>query len=733
MSDRKVDDYNITGPTILHQASLLVCLNDGLRLTPDESLYERGCCGGTRERSSSTIEIPDIDINAKFKIESKYIIVHPTKDRIGNDSFLYKIEVVPEFREKVDGISLLMQYHPTERNIEPKEIEKSLAKSYVKKKGKIFLSSHLARWQLLGVIKDMRKHGLEVSESSRMVSEVGLKNGVYNVMLYDTMVCRRGILRRNAFKNLLEEKIKNCDHDDELRKAVDLLVTFFPATGVQVDYTAGFRISRDAVPDNATDWIKRDGDWPLMKLKEEVLDQGAVLVPKTFKASDENERSIGWRINFDLNMILNDPDYSPNIDTRRILIILKDLKNLKMRNGVVKSYTLKVCLVWAMYEHQQERGFLSNKDLLIATLEYLQEALCKMKLPDFFNEKFNHFHRIKDRRYEAKEVSDRIKYCVQHFDKTLDDLTEEQTLFMRKVRRDIFSGRPNISAVDCDKVGQQLSRLNTSDVKNVCRWMLEFTESLSSEDFELQGKSRDKKKVSRISVPANRWQRKLKKSYDDLFGNQCSSNYDSNFIYPLPSPDDLLSVSILENFYKNKEPPETIMKKLNIWAELDRILKTEFTDCEVAGFGSSFTGFGLRGSDLDLVVFVEKLETAPRDFLFKLRQILISSNFAEEKGARVVKAKIPVLKGKHRKTSISFDLSVKGNPSWIPTSVRAAHLFYHCGQSEPRVRPLVLAVKRWAQSHDINNPHKKSLSSHALALMVVHYLQVNIRYISGII
>ena len=186
-------------------------------------------------------------------------------------------------------------------------------------------------------------------------------------------------------------------------------------------------------------------------------------------------------------------------------------------------------------------------------------------------------------------------------------------------------------------------------------------------------------------------------------------------------------VSILDNFYKNQEPPETIIKKLNIWAELDRILK-KVTNCEVAGFGSSFTGFGLRGSDLDLVVFVEKLETAPVDFLFKLRQILISTNFAEEEGAHVVRAKIPVLKGKHRESSIWFDLSVTRNPSWIPTSVRAAHLFYHCGQSEPRVRPLVLAVKKWAQSHSINNPHKRSLSSHALAIMVIHYLQVNIRY-----
>ena len=134
-SDRKVEEYNIIGPTLLHQHPVLACLNDGLRLALDESDYERGLCGGTRERSSSTTEIPDVDINAKFKIKSKYIDVHSTVDRGGNDSFLYKIEVVPEYKENVDQISLMMQYHPRETTIEKDQIDKSIAKSYVERDG----------------------------------------------------------------------------------------------------------------------------------------------------------------------------------------------------------------------------------------------------------------------------------------------------------------------------------------------------------------------------------------------------------------------------------------------------------------------------------------------------------------------------------------------------------------------------------------------------------------------
>ena len=125
----KVDRYKIMGPTILHQHPLLSCLNDGLRLTLDESLYERVLCGGTKERSSSTLEIPDVDINSKFRINSECIRIHPIKNRGGDETFLFKIEVLPNHKETVNEISLLMQYHPRESPINKDQIENSIKKA----------------------------------------------------------------------------------------------------------------------------------------------------------------------------------------------------------------------------------------------------------------------------------------------------------------------------------------------------------------------------------------------------------------------------------------------------------------------------------------------------------------------------------------------------------------------------------------------------------------------------
>ena len=175
----------------------------------------------------------------------------------------------------------------------------------------------------------MRKWSLEVDDASHTAAEVGLENGVYNVMLYDTMVCRRGMLRPGPFAKLLSQKfrkwVKDSDMLGEIKKYV---LCFFPETGIQVDYSTGFHISPEAMPEEAKRWTKRKEAWPSKDLMAKVMTKGAVLVPKTFKDDDKNEKSRRWRINFDLNEILNDPTYSERLDPRRILIILKDMKNM---------------------------------------------------------------------------------------------------------------------------------------------------------------------------------------------------------------------------------------------------------------------------------------------------------------------------------------------------------------------------------------------------------------------
>ena len=59
-------------------------------------------------------------------------------------------------------------------------------------------------------------------------------------------------------------------------------------------------------------------------------------------------------------------------------------------------------------------------------------------------------------------------------------------------------------------------------------------------------------------------------------------------------------------------------------------------------------------------------------------------------------------------------------------SVRNTHLLHCYSQLDGRVRPLVLAVKKWARDCQINDASDNTLSSYALTLMVVWYLQAGV-------
>jgi hypothetical protein len=334
-----VDSYRIAGSTLLHQPCMVGLLEEGLG--EHRGGHQRSLVGGMAERSSSTIEIPDIDINARFHLDTEWIQVSKS-EKFG--SFLYEIQVV--VKEEVDRMVLMMQYHGMEQ--EPVQKEKGLDKSYVKREEGTFLSSNVARWQLIGVIKAMQSWGLEMSQASRVAADTGLLNGVYHVRVYDSSVCRRGILKGARLRKVLEAKLKHMKTTSDLEEMMDLGLCFHPETGIQVDYTAGFHISEEAVPEEAKSWALTKAKWPSADLRRRVLSKGAHLVPKAFteEKGHKNVKARRWRINFDLNEIICDKEYSKKIDARSVLIILKDIKNgiLPQSSRLIKSYFLKVAI-----------------------------------------------------------------------------------------------------------------------------------------------------------------------------------------------------------------------------------------------------------------------------------------------------------------------------------------------------------------------------------------------------
>ena len=96
MAAELVESYDIEGPTVLHKASMIQLLREGLR--EEIADYARNLCGGMSEESSSSIEVPDIDINARFHLNSDWIEINKA-EKFG--SFLYEIKVEEENSQKV--------------------------------------------------------------------------------------------------------------------------------------------------------------------------------------------------------------------------------------------------------------------------------------------------------------------------------------------------------------------------------------------------------------------------------------------------------------------------------------------------------------------------------------------------------------------------------------------------------------------------------------------------------
>lgn len=183
-----------------------------------------------------------------------------------------------------------------------------------------------------------------------------------------------------------------------------------------------------------------------------------------------------------------------------------------------------------------------------------------------------------------------------------------------------------------------------------------------------------------------------------------------------------LSESVIARFNASRQSLNITKQKIRLWKEVYRVVRHEF-DCGLFVFGSTFNGFGLEESDMDMCLLVQGgPAVSERQHLEKVRRLLQRHGGATFRpNIELVPAKVPILKFREKTGGLEVDLCVNN-----PTSVRNTHLlFYYC-KCDVRLRPLVLAVKLWARKHGINEARLQTLSSYTLSLMVIHYLQAGI-------
>jgi len=187
------------------------------------------------------------------------------------------------------------------------------------------------------------------------------------------------------------------------------------------------------------------------------------------------------------------------------------------------------------------------------------------------------------------------------------------------------------------------------------------------------------------------------------------------------------------------------LKKLELWCTLDDVLRQRWPHSRSMAFGSTLNGLGSDDSDLDLCVFMdfdegvverERMlqERMLQDTLSKKQKniikrgsvellIEIRRSFKSKLGyfhSRIIPANVPILE--FQLGFLQVDVSCNS-----PGSSFNTHLLFCYGQMDWRVRPLVLTIKQWAKSQDINDASQSTLSSYVISLFVIAYLQIGVQ------
>eukprot|EP00440_Ansanella_granifera_P060365 gb/GFBE01065429.1/.p1 GENE.gb/GFBE01065429.1/~~gb/GFBE01065429.1/.p1 ORF type:complete len:389 (+),score=77.72 gb/GFBE01065429.1/:1-1167(+) len=141
---------------------------------------------------------------------------------------------------------------------------------------------------------------------------------------------------------------------------------------------------------------------------------------------------------------------------------------------------------------------------------------------------------------------------------------------------------------------------------------------------------------------------------------------------------------------------------------------------QVRPFGSSASGFGTTGADLDVTCFrpgtqdnVEAIHELRTSFF-----PMIQSDPSFEIIEAIWSARVPILKLKFE-GHVEVDLSCQNQEALLNTELLKAY-----ARLNPVIRDLVMLVKMWTKAQVVSGAPQGHLSSYSWTLMVLYFLQV---------
>ncbi|CAH1992040.1 unnamed protein product [Acanthoscelides obtectus] len=188
-------------------------------------------------------------------------------------------------------------------------------------------------------------------------------------------------------------------------------------------------------------------------------------------------------------------------------------------------------------------------------------------------------------------------------------------------------------------------------------------------------------------------------------------------------PWDQLSQAVWDVFASKAQNEKTYETKIALWKNIFLYIRKYLSNYGLFMVGSTMSGFGLDNSDIDMCLLTKPLIHDPRidslQHLNSIKTLLIKYGLSVD--PEVILAKVPILKFKDKETGFEIDLNCNNS-----VGIRNTHMLHCYARLDWRVRPLVVAIKLWAQSNAINDAKNMTVSSYSWALMVIHFLQCGV-------
>ncbi|XP_051657295.1 terminal uridylyltransferase 7 isoform X2 [Manacus candei] len=187
---------------------------------------------------------------------------------------------------------------------------------------------------------------------------------------------------------------------------------------------------------------------------------------------------------------------------------------------------------------------------------------------------------------------------------------------------------------------------------------------------------------------------------------------------PPPTPSQIQAIgvaieNVVQEFGLNNEDLE---ERLNIKTVMENLLRQKLPECSLRLYGSSYSRFGFKTSDINIDTQFPAHMTQP-DVLLLVQESLQSSESFTEVDADF-HARVPVVVCREKQSGLICKVSA-GNENACLTTNHLATL----GKLEPAVIPLVTAFRYWAKLCCVDRPEEGGLSPYVFALMVIFFLQ----------